>query len=322
MMTRVIRVISNDPPLLRVEDEDIGAPGPGEVLVHMLLMPVHPADILQMRGQYGDHPDLPYVPGFEGVGRVAEVGEGVSRLKVGDIVLPNLRGTWRDAAVVPERGLIVLPREVDLAQAAMFKASPASALVMLTKMVDLPKGAEVLFNAANSAVGQNLIRMARELGLRSVAQVRSQAAADQIADLAPDMILIGDDQPPRALTAPLALDAIGGKATAAMARLLPDGATIVTYGLLSGEAPRIDALDLVFRDIRLRGFWLAREFKTMPAKDIQQVFATLADYLPRGLIHSRVGRIIPFDKVDQLIALHDSPRDGKLLLATRHYSAD
>lgn len=320
-MNRVIRVISNDPPKLQVEAEDVGVPGPGEVLVHMLLMPVHPADVLQMRGAYGDRPDLPYVPGFEGVGRVAALGEGVTRLQVGDIVLPNLRGTWRDAAVVPDRGLIVLPREVDLAQAAMFKASPASALVMLTKMVDLPAGAEVLFNAANSAVGQNLIRIARELGLRSVAQVRSRAAADQIADLAPDMLLIGDEQPARPLTAPLALDAIGGEATAAMARLLPDGATIVTYGLLSGAAPRIDALDLVFRDIRLRGFWLAREFRTMPGKDIQQIFATLGDYLPRGLIHSRVGQIIPFEQVDRLIDLHDQPREGKLLLATQHYSA-
>ena len=59
-------------------------------------------DLLQIAGQYGTKPDLPAVPGAEGVGEVVEVGEGAGALRRGQkVLLAGVRGTWRDEIVAP-----------------------------------------------------------------------------------------------------------------------------------------------------------------------------------------------------------------------------
>ena len=50
-------------------------PGPDDALVELLFAPINPADLLNLRGEYGVVPPLPAVGGFEGVGRVVAVGE-------------------------------------------------------------------------------------------------------------------------------------------------------------------------------------------------------------------------------------------------------
>lgn len=317
--SRAIRVISDQAPWFELGEERLSPPGPGEVHVEMLLAPVHPANILQIRGQYGDQPALPYVPGFEGVGRVAACGPGVSRVKTGQMVLPLVSGTWVEDLVLSERMVMTLPEGTDPAQAALFKANPATALVLLTKMRSLAQGEAVIFNAANSSVGQNLIRMCRALGLKSYAQVRSARAAEAIGGLSPDVLIVGDDIPEAARGAGLALDAIGGEATERLGSTLSDGGLVVTYGLLSGEAPRLAAKDLVFRGVTLRGFWLAQEFGKMAPDEVRGIFAQLSTWLPEGVIGSRISQVLPFERVAEIMDLHDAERDGKILLGTRHF---
>lgn len=318
--SRVVRVVSASAPWLRVEDAGHLPPlAEGEVHVEMLLAAVHPANILQIRGQYGDQPALPYVPGFEGVGRVAACGPGVTRVRLGQIVLPLEQGTWADDMILNARSLMAVPEGTDLAQAALFKANPATALVMLTRMKALAPGDAVIFNAANSSVGQNLIRICRALGLKSFAQVRSARAAAQISGLNPDQLIVGDTLPAAAEGAKLALDAVGGSATETLGSSLADEGMVVTYGLLSGEAPRLAAKDVVFRGVTLRGFWLAQEFGRMSPTEVREVFARLSGWLGDGVIGSRIAQILPLERAGELVGLHDAERDGKILLSTRHY---
>lgn len=318
--SRVVKVVSETAPWLAVEEiGPLPEPGEGQVYVEMLLAAVHPANILQIRGQYGDQPALPYVPGFEGVGRVAACGPGVTRVQPGQMVLPLVQGTWADDMILSEKALMPVAEGTDPAQAALFKANPATALVMLTRMTSLEPGDAVIFNAANSSVGQNLIGICRALGLKSFAQVRSASAAEAIQGLNPDVLIIGDEIPAEATGAKLALDAIGGAATERLGGSLTEGGIVVTYGLLSGEAPRLAAKDVVFRGVTLRGFWLAQEFGRMAPADVRAIFAQLSDWLAKGVIGSRIAQILPLERAAELPDLHDAARDGKILLSTRHY---
>ena len=75
--------IGNPAEVLEIKDVPSRAPGDGEVRVQVLATPIHPSNLLQIAGQYGTMPKFPASPGAEGVGKVVELGAGVSHLQVG-----------------------------------------------------------------------------------------------------------------------------------------------------------------------------------------------------------------------------------------------
>ena len=295
----------------------------GEVRVGLLAMPINPADVLQLQGRYGHQPSAPFVPGHEAVGVVIEVGAEVSALAVGDWVMPLAPfGYWRDEWVLPARALMPLPPQKRVGPAAMLKANPATALVMLQHSRALSPGDWVLQNAANSAVGACVNAVAEALGLRVLNVVRRAQALpaepgpfpwvvdDGAADLAA-AVAQHCERPPL-----LGLDAIGGEASARRAAALGDGGTLLVYGLLSGEAPRVAAHDLVFRDISLRGFWLARWFQD-PAHRAQAkaIYPQLLTWLAEGRFELSVAAHYPLQEVEAAVAhAQREQRGGKVLL--------
>lgn len=307
--------------VIRLIDVPDPEPGPGEVRLRMQVMSINPADLLLMEGRYGARPPaLPATPGAEGVGVVDAVGPGVTRLKPGDLAAPMPVDCWTEAMVVPERAVIPLPAEVDREQAAMLKANPATAEVMLTDIRALRPGDWVAQNAANSAVGRLVIAFARAKGLRTVNVVRRPGLEADLRACGADAVVVGDD--PAAILAAtggarpvLAFDAVGGGATRALAAALADGGTVANYGLLSGEPCAVDAADLVFRGITLRGFWLAEWFGRAEPATVRAVYAGLVDKLRKGAIATPVEARYPLSRVAEAVAHAARPgRSGKILL--------
>lgn len=302
-----------------------GAPGPGEVTVEMLIATINPADLLMLEGRYGVRPPAPFIPGSEGVGRISAVGEGVT-LKVGDIVMPMPGNTWTEQITLSARHVVPLAADVDLEQAAMLKANPATALVMLEDIIPMQAGDWVILNAANSAVGQNVVKVGRALGLRVACVVRREGAAQALRDLGAEVVIVDDGTGaaptlPDGAKARLALDAIGGAATERLAACVANGGTVVNYGLLSGDSPRLSAHDLVFRGLTLRGFWLASWFGTAGPARIKQVYGQLVTWLGEGRIGARVDARYPIAKAADAVAhAAREGRDGKVLITTRFLS--
>lgn len=307
-----------------VERPDPPAPGPGEVGLDMLAMSVNPADLLMMEGRYGTHPTPPFTPGAEGVARVREVGEGVDGLAPGDLAIPFAGQCWRERMTTSASAVVRLPAHADLDQAAMLKANPATALAMLSDIVALEPGDWVAQNAANSAVGVNVIRVAKLMGLRTANVVRREAAAERLRELGADAVIVHDGEGPAeapaamgGARAKLAFDAVGGGATDALAALTADGGTIASYGLLAGEPCRIDPHHLVFRDVRLHGFWLASWFRTAGPALIAERYARLADWMGKGEIGAPVlARYNLRDAPAAVAHAAREARDGKILLIT------
>lgn len=301
------------------------APGPGAVTVDMLIVTINPADLLMLEGRYGVRPPAPFIPGSEGVGRVSAVGPDVM-LKVGDIVMPMPGSTWVEQITLPARHVVLLAADVELDQAAMLKANPATALVMLQDIVPLQAGDWVILNAANSAVGQNVVKVGLALGLRIACVVRREGAAQALRDLGAEVVIVDDgtgDAPalPDDAMARLALDAIGGTATERLAIAVANGGMVVNYGLLSGESPRLSAHDLVFRGLTLRGFWLASWFANAGPARIKQVYDQLVAWLAQGKIGATVDAHYPIEQVADAVAhAAREGRDGKVLITTRFLS--
>ena len=288
----------------------------------MLIVTINPADLLMLEGRYGVRPPAPFIPGSEGVGRVSAVGADVT-LKVGDIVMPMPGNTWVEQITVPARHVVRLAAGVDLDQAAMLKANPATALVMLEDVIPMQAGDWVILNAANSAVGQNVVTVGRALGLRIACVVRREGAAQALRDLGAEVVIVDDGTGaapalPDGAKARVALDAIGGVATERLAAAVADGGTVVNYGLLSGESPRLSAHDLVFRGLTLRGFWLASWFATAGPARIKQVYGQLVTWLDAGKIGAKVDAHYPMEQAPEAVAhAAREGRDGKVLITTR-----
>ena len=113
----------------------------------------------------------------------------------------------------------------------------------------------------------------------------------------------------------LALDAIGGTASATLATALADGATIANYGLLSGMPCQIASHDLIFRDIRLRGFWLARWFRAAPPERVRSLYRTLVALIADGTLAVPIAASYPFARIGEALAhAARAGRDGKIQL--------
>ena len=302
---------------------------PSQVRIGMLAMPILPADLLQMKGQYGVLPALPYVPGHEGVAVVLECGSEVQDLQPGQRVLPLGGKLWADECVMPRRALLPLSDDADPLQQAMLTANPATAWVLLQHEGALTQGQWVLQNAANSAVGQCVRQIAAHLGLHVINIVRREQAASRDEG---GHWLVDDGSDPQALRAQvrgitgdaqvmLGLDALGGSATGAMAACLSEGARLRMYGLLSGLPSQIAAHDLIFRNIELRGFWLARWFGDPANKQAsREVYPALMALARQGVLHMSVEQVYGLGDVAQALAhAAQEGRHGKILLRGAHW---
>jgi NADPH:quinone reductase-like Zn-dependent oxidoreductase len=298
----------------------------GQALVKVLAAPINPSDVLTLTGAYGMLPPLPAVGGNEGVGVVAELGPGVTAPAVGQtVLLPVGGGTWSTHMVADAAKLMPLPNGVDPQQLAMMTVNPPTAHLMLKEFVDLQPGEWVIQNAANSGVGEYLIQLAKIRGLKTVNIVRRESAIAAVQAMGGDIVLVDNStlsKQVKEATAGakirLAIDAVGGKSTDNLANCLAEGGVLVNYGMMSGEPCVVSPSSFVFRDVTLRGFWLALWFrKATPPQQIA-VFGELAKLIATGKLKARVQATYDVSQIkDAIMVAAAGERDGKILIVPK-----
>jgi len=273
-LSNAVKYESNGNPfsVLKMVPSSAGEPGAGEIGIKMLAAPLNTSDFNMVDGSYGIKPKLPAVGGNEGVGVVEKVGSGVSGLKVNDWVIPAAPafGTWRDNAVGKATDFVKVPNDIPSAYAATLAVNPATAYRLLRDFAQLQPGDVIMQNGANSMVGLAVIQMAREMGVKTVNIVRADRpdTADTLRLLAnyggdvnvvdtyvgtPAFKEILADMP----ACKLAFNCVGGDVVADMARSLPSGATIVTYGGMSKKSVELPGDLLTSKKLNLQGFWVS-----------------------------------------------------------------
>jgi len=305
-----------------IEAPDVGPPGAGEIVFDVLAFPINPADLSMIRGGYRLRPPLPATPGAECVGRVAAVGTGVARLSPGDLVLNMQRENWAQRRRIAEAEAIPVPPGIDLAQAAMLRINPATALLLLEDHVALAPGDWVIQNVANSAVGRHLIVLARARGVRTINVVRRDDVAAELRALGADVVLPdGTDLAERARAAVgsgsvrLGIDAVSGSATKRIADCVADGGVVVSYGSMSGEDPVMSRAAMSFRAVSLTAFNLGRGLAKRTPEQVRALYADLAGKMRDGVLKAPVDSSYPIEDIGQaLVRAQEGGRDGKVLV--------
>ncbi|WP_233356621.1 zinc-dependent alcohol dehydrogenase family protein [Pseudomonas mangrovi] len=297
-------------------------PAAGQVRVRVLAAPINPSDVLTLTGEYGMLPPLPAIGGNEGVGRVEALGEGVQSPKVGQMVLlPPGCGSWASALNLAADKLIPLP-EADPQQLAMLTVNPPTAALLLSEFVTLAPGDWVIQNAANSGVGGYLVQLARLRGFKTVSVVRRESAVEAVRNEGGDVVLVdGPDLAQRVREATggaairLGIDAVGGPATDRLAACLAEGGVVVNYGMMSGEPCQVSPSAIVFRDVSLRGFWLAKWFRSATPAQQMALFGELTGLIASGKLHARIAATYDLTQIREAVAAAaGGERDGKILV--------
>jgi NADPH:quinone reductase len=173
MRSIVHRELGDPAQVLRLEQTPVPALGPKQVLVRTSCAPIHPGDLLGVKGSpaAGTPPAIGSdgrVPGFEGAGVVTEVGRGVylaSGIKPGAPVAFFLASsTWSEQVVVPAGSLVPLPENVPDAIGAQMLINAATALTALRAAhgslpLDAREDVVAIVTAAGSAVGRLIVKL-------------------------------------------------------------------------------------------------------------------------------------------------------------------
>ena len=323
---RQLQLIAHGEPSEVVKLNTVSQPALGQqdVLISMEAAPMNPSDFLFVRGMYGIQPAFPSSIGAEGVGRITKIGSKVDAALLGKrvLILPTYeQGTWADEVVVPVRNIVPMSDAADPLQLSMIGINPATAYLLLNRYVSLMPGDWIGQTAANAAMGQYIIALAKLAGVKTLNVVRREEAATQVRQWGGDHVVLQTDNLHKDIEKALngkklslVLDTVGGSPVGELAKSLKPGGSIVVYALQGGQFPAISPKDLIYRGLSLHGFWLINWIRNAPRTEIEEIYQKLGDLVADGSLSAAIENVYPLDQFKEAFKQSlKSNRSGKIL---------
>src|SRR5215813_6452005 len=266
--TRIIVTHYGGPEALRVVEEECPEPKAGEARVRVLAAGVSLPDLMMREGIHPETPPLPFTPGWDLVGAVDRLGDGVSGIEPGQMVaaLP-IHGAYAEFVCLPQRELVPVPPGLDAAEAVSLVLNYITAYQMLHRSAKVGSGQRVLIHGAAGGVGSALLQLGRLVGLEmyGTCSSRGATAVSELGGIPIDYQhqdfvaeihrLTGDG-------VDVAFDSMGGSHIWRSREAVRAGGRVVAYGLTSslregrlasGRSGRRDR----FRGIAIFGVYIA-----------------------------------------------------------------
>jgi NADPH2:quinone reductase len=281
---------------LSVETIDAPLVKPGHVLIDVKAAGLNFPDLLCVRGTYQIKPPLPFVPGTEGAGIVAEIGEGVKGLAVGERVLFNaMVGAFAENIVVPETGALKIPDGMSFEQAAGLTIVYGTSYYALKQRSNLQKGETLLVLGAAGGVGLATVELGKAMGAKVIAAASSEEKLAVCKDHGADELLNYSEGDFKAKLkemtggkgADVIYDPVGGDFSETAFRSIAWNGRHLVIGFAAGDIPKIPLNLALLKGGSLVGvFWGAWTMRDPKghAQNMQELF----DLFDAGKINPRV----------------------------------
>lgn len=314
------------PENLTLEEIDDPKPGAGEVLIDIYAAGLNFPDTLQIQGKYQFQPPFPFIPSSEVGGIVAEVGEGVTRVNVGDRVMAGVgNGAMAERVVAKEAGVERIPDSMDMKTASGFGMVYHTSYHALKQRADLQPGETLLVLGASGGVGLAAV----ELGKVMCARVIAAASTDEKLQVAKDagaheLINYGDGQlkdKVKDLTnqngADVIYDPVGGDLFDQATRCINWKGRFLIVGFASGRIPSLPANLALLKGCQYVGvFWGA--FRGREPEVHEQNVRELFDLYDQGKLKPLVKDCFPLEQyVDALNVFVNRKAVGKVVIEVR-----
>jgi len=255
--TEIVMPGIGEPESLEVRTRELPEPAAGQVVVRVDATGVSFAEQQMRRGKYYDQPAFPFVPGYDLVGVVEQVGPDVADVAAGEPVAALTKvGAWADRVVLDAGDVVPLPAGLDPVAAETVVVNGVTAWRMLHRSARVQPGATIVVLGAAGGVGSTLVQLARHAGIRVIGTAgpaqqerlrdlgaipvdyRSEDVPARVRELAPDGVAA-------------VFDHVGGPGIADSWGMLARGGTLVSYGTASTRdapgSPRLPVLKLLAR---------------------------------------------------------------------------
>ena len=304
-------------------------PKTGEAVVRVEAAGVSFAEVQMLKGRYFNQPKFPVVPGYDLVGTVEEVGEGVDDEMIGRRVAALTEtGAWADRVVIGAEKLASVPDGLEPADAVSVITNGVTAWQMIHRAAKVRFGQTVVVHGASGGVGTLLVQLARLAGAKVIGTASASKHETLRALGAVPIDYKNEDVPKRVREiAPEGVDAVfdhvGGSGLVDSWRMLRRGGTLVSYGsastLMSTGHRLRPYLPIVARILlwsflpngKRATFYFVKRWPKLFREDLSTVFSLLAE----GKIEARVDRRLPLEKAAEALGLLASGKvSGKVVL--------
>ncbi len=294
-------------------------PGPDQILAEVEVAGINFLDSYQRQGKTPVR--APFVAGVEGVGVIAEIGDGVGGLSVGQRVgWLAAQGSFADYVAVEAAKAVPIPDAVDDETAAALLLQGIAAHYLATDAYPIQPGDPVLVHAAAGGVGQLLTQIARIRGGIVIGTVSSEQKAEVARAAGADHVLFYDGfaDEARKLTdgagVAAVYDSVGAATFDGSLAALRVRGTLVAYGTSSGPTPALDLHRLMAGgSLSVLSTMIAHYTRTR--EELLGRTAALFDWAARGELKVSIGGRYPVSQAgDALAALEARKTTGKLLL--------
>ncbi|HHW37399.1 MAG TPA: NADPH:quinone oxidoreductase family protein [Bacillales bacterium] len=307
-------VTSLGEPGLALEIKRIPSPNPkkGEVLIKVNAFALNFFDILQCQGKYQEKPELPFTPGAEIAGVIAEAGEG-SIFKEGQHVLavPKLpNGGFAELVVVKDEDVFPIPEQLPFNQAAAFYITYHTAYYALKTKALLREGETLLVHAGSGGVGSAAIQIGKALGAKVIATAGSEEKVEKCKEIGADFVVNyrHEDFVQRVKEetggkgADVIFDPVGGDVFQKSRKCIAFNGRLLVIGFAGGTIPEVPMNHVLIKNYSVVGVHFGYFARLFPEK-VRQVHAELMEFYKDGKIAPLIYRSYNFDEVPK--ALND-----------------
>ncbi len=313
------------PEVVRVETLPSPALGSGQVRVRVHAAAVNYPDVLLVANEYQVKVPVPFVPGSEFAGVVAEAAGGVSHLAAGDRVFGTaMVGAFGEEIAVTAQSVRRIPDGVDDVAAAAFGVAHRTAYHVLKSVAAVQPGEELVVLGAGGGVGLAAVQLGSVLGA-TVTAVASSASKLEVAAASGATRLVnhrsGDLRQALREALPdgadVVVDPVGGDLSEPALRALRWGGRFVTVGYASGAIPRIPLNLVLLKGVHVVGFQF-RDFATHAPDELRRNEQELLELLAAQRARPHIGAT--FGLTEAAAALRhvaDGKAIGKVVLDVR-----
>ncbi|MGV9266364.1 zinc-dependent alcohol dehydrogenase family protein [Kitasatospora sp. NPDC003701] len=332
-MARTVRFHEHGgPEVLRLEDVEVGGPGPGELLIRVDAIGINRAEVLFRSGTYIETPrQFPAGLGAEAAGVVEAVGAGVTGFEPGQpvSVVPafsmNDHPVYAERAIVPAAAVLHRPDGVGAVDGAAVWMPYVTAYGALVEVGGMRAGDTVVLTAASSSVGLAAIQLAHRVGAVPIATTRGRTKRDALLKAGAAEVIVTDEEVVServlALTsgrgAEFVFDAVAGPGVADLAKAVAPGGTLLLYGWLSGEPTPYPAFEIGMPALNMRSYTLHET--TRDPERLRRAEAFIASGLRSGAFTPVVDRVFGLDEIAEAHRYMEAGTQvGKIVVTVDH----
>lgn len=313
------------PETLVVEEVPSPPVGAGQVRVAVHACGVNFPDTLIIEDKYQFKPPLPFTPGGEVAGEVVEVGEGVSKSRVGDRVIAMVGwGGFAEELVVEETRIMPVPGGMDWVTAAGFTMTYGTSIHALEQRAALAPGETLLVLGAAGGVGLAAVELGHRMGARVIAAASSEEklalcrryGAAETVNYSTESLKDRVKELTGGAGADVIYDAVGGDFFDQAIRCINWRGRLLVVGFASGRIPQLPVNLVLLKGCSVVGvFWGAFTFRE-PETNAANL-AKLGKWYESGRIQPHVCATYPLERAPEALrAILARKAQGKIVLTT------